>query len=165
MVWPDRLKRSRRVAYAMPGRWFEDFIVDDEIAHDGRIQVTQDDNESFCRLTQNTQPLHLDADAARAAGFRDVLVNGLYTFAASVGVTVPDTTQGTLIANLGYDDVKHPAPVFPGDTLTVHTRIVAARPSRKTGRGVVTMRHTVTNQDGTVVCEYTRTALVRTRPA
>lgn len=149
----------------MPGRWFEDFHVGDRIDHEDVLRVTQEDNQAFCRLTQNRQPLHLDPDAARAAGFRDALVNGLYTFSASVGMSVPDTTEGTLVANLGYEDVKHPAPVYPGDELRVYTEVVHTRPSSKPGRGVVTLRHVVTNQDNTVVCDYKRVVMVRARAA
>lgn len=146
------------------GLWYEEFTTDDLVEHAGRLLVTQEDNVAFCHLTRNTQPLHLDADAARAAGFRDALVNGLYTFSASVGMSVPDLTEGTLIANLGYEDVKHPAPVFPGDTLRVQTRIGDKRPSSKPGRGLVTLHHEVLNQEDTRVCSYARTVLVRFRP-
>jgi acyl dehydratase len=149
----------------MPGRWFEDFIVGDIIEHDARVRITKRDNEAFCSLTHNDQPLHLDVRAARAAGFRDVLVNGLYTFAVGVGMTVPETTQGTLVANLGYVDVKHPLPVYPGDTLAVRTQVVDGRVSSKPGRGIVTLRHTVTNQDDDIVCEATRTVMVLARTA
>lgn len=136
----------------------------DVVEHPGRLEVTREDNEAYCHLTRNTQPLHLDAEAARAAGFKDILVNGLYTFSAAVGMTVPDTTEGTLIANLGYEEVVHPAPVFPGDVLAVRTEVVATRPSSKPGRGIVTFAHTVTNQDGDVVCRFQRAALMRARP-
>lgn len=134
------------------------------VRHDAELRVSQEDNAAFCHLTRNTQPLHLDRDAAVAAGFKDHLVNGLYTFSATVGLSVPDLTEGTLIANLGYEDVRHPAPVFPGDTLHVQSEILERRPSSKPGRGVVTIAHTVTNQDDVVVCTYRRVALVRTRP-
>jgi acyl dehydratase len=149
----------------MAGLWFEDFHVGAAIQHARSLAVTQDDNEAFCRLTHNTQPLHFDADAARAQGFDDVLVNGLYTFAASVGMTVPETTEGTLVANLGYEDVRHPAPVYPGDTLSASTEVVEKRASSKGGRGIVRLRHTVAKQDRTVVCSYDRIVLVRARPA
>ncbi len=148
----------------MPGRWYEDFTPGETIAHAKPLPVRQEDNEAFCRLTHNTQPLHLDADAARAAGFQDILVNGLYTFSASVGLSVPDLTEGTLVANLGYEDVKHPAPVYPGDTLHVQSKVLDKRPSSKDGRGIVTIHHEVHNQDGILVCSYRRVALVRTRP-
>lgn len=146
------------------GLWYEDFEIGKVMAHQGALEVTQEDNAAFCHLTRNTQPLHLDRDAAKAAGFKDHLVNGLYTFAATVGMTVPDLTEGTLIANLGYEDVKHPAPVFPGDRLTVESEVLEKRPSSKGGRGIVKVAHRVHNQDGDLVCAYSRTVLVRTRP-
>ncbi len=145
----------------MPGRTYDQWNIGDRIDHADTLTVTQEDNEAFCRLTRNTQILHLDAEAARLAGFRDALVNGLYTFSASVGMTVADTTAGTLIANLGYEDVRHPAPVYPGDVLHVATEVIAMRPSSKPGRGIVTFEHTVSNQAGDVVCQYKRAALLR----
>lgn len=148
----------------MPGLWYEEFEPGAVIEHDGALQVTQEDNEAFCRLTRNTQPLHLDAEAARAAGFPDILVNGLYTFAATVGMSVPDLTEGTLIANLGYEDIVHPKPVFPGDMLRVCSEVLERRASSKPGRGIAKVQHVVTNQHGEEVCRYRRTVMVRTRP-
>lgn len=148
----------------MPGRWYEEFTPGDVIEHAAELTITQEDNEAFCRLTQNTQPLHLDREAAVAAGFRDILVNGLYTFSASVGMSVPDLTEGTLVANLGYDDVQHPAPVFPGDRIKVTSTVLDKRGSSKGGRGIVFVRHEVHNQDGDLVCAYKRAAMVRTQP-
>lgn len=148
----------------MPGLWYEDFEEGTVISH-ADLQVDQEDNAAFCNLTKNTQPLHLDRDAAVAAGFDDILVNGLYTFAAAVGVSVPDLTEGTLIANLGYDDVRHPAPVFPGDILTIQSKVLGKRPSSKPGRGIVTIATTVRNQDGVEVCTFQRAAMVHTKPA
>lgn len=145
----------------MPGRHYEEFEPGQVIDHDATLEITLEDNVQFCHLTQNTQPLHLDRDAAQAAGFRDVLVNGLYTFSASVGMSVPDLTEGTLIANLGYEDVQHPAPVFPGDVLRVRSTILDKRESSKPGRGIVRIQHEVRNQDDVVVCKYSRAAMVR----
>lgn len=149
----------------MPGRWFEEFAPGDVIEHAQTLRVTQEDNAAFCRLTRNEQPLHLDAAAARKAGFRDVLVNGLFTFSAAVGVSVADTTAGTLVANLGYADVEHPKPVHPGDTLAFRTEVVDKRASSKPGRGIVTLQHSVRNQDGDEVCRFRRTVMVRTKGA
>ncbi len=143
------------------GLFFEEFEPGTVYKHKGRILVTQQDNEAFCELTGNRQPLHLDRDAAVAAGFRDYLVNGLYTFSASVGLSVDDLTKGTLIANLGYEDVRHPHPVYPGDELRVITTIGDVRESSKAGRGVVVLHHEVKNQEGVQVCTYFRTVLVR----
>lgn len=147
------------------GLSYEQFEPGAVIDHDGELVVAQEDNEAFCHLTRNTQPLHLDREAAVAAGFKDILVNGLYTFSASVGMSVPDLTEGTLIANLGYEDVRHPAPVFPGDRLRVRSTILEKRPSSKPGRGIVRIGHEVLNQDDVVVCVYNRTVMVRSEAA
>jgi acyl dehydratase len=148
----------------VPGLWYEQFEPGAVIAHRATLRVTQEDNAAFCRLTLNEQPLHLDPAAARRAGFKDALVNGLYTFSAAVGASVADTTAGTLVANLGYQDVEHPEPVYPGDVLSFKTEVVAKRPSSKPGRGIVTLRHAAVNQAGTEVCRFQRTVLVRTAP-
>ncbi|MCA1811022.1 MAG: MaoC family dehydratase [Halobacteriales archaeon] len=145
----------------MPGRTFEQFTVGERIEHRAQLPVTMADNVAFCRLTLNAQPLHLDEAAARRAGFPHVLVNGLLIFSACVGASVEDTTAGTLIANLGYQDVEHPEPVFPGDTLRFSTQVLDKRPSSKPGRGVVTLAHSVHNQHGREVCRFKRTVLVR----
>lgn len=147
----------------MPGRWYEEFAPGQAIEHATVVPVTMEDNVAFCRLTRNTQPLHLDAAAARAAGFPAVLVNGLYTFSVAVGVSVEDTTAGTLVANLGYADVEHPKPVFPGDSLRFRTEVVDKRPSSKPGRGIVTLQHRAYNQHGDEVCRFKRTVMVRTK--
>lgn len=149
----------------MPGRWFEEFHPGDVIPHGPQVQVRQEDNAAFCRLTHNAQPLHLDVAAARAAGFPTTLVNGLYTFATAVGVSVADTTAGTLVANLAYANVEHPKPVFPGDTLSFQTEVLDKRESSKPGRGIVTLLHRVHNQHGEEVCRFQRTVMVRTKGA
>lgn len=149
----------------MPGLWYEQFQPGAVIEHAPRLRVTQEDNVAFCRLTLNNQPLHLDAAAAQKAGFPKPLVNGLYTFSAAVGASVEDTTAGTLVANLGYADVEHPKPVFPGDELRFRTEVVEKRPTSKPGRGIVVLLHRAINQDGAEVCRFKRTVLVNTRPA
>lgn len=119
------------------------------------------DNVAFCRLTLNNQPLHLDEAYARTTPFGRVVVNGLFTFAAAVGASVEDTTAGTLVANLGYEKVEHPTPVFPGDTLSFRTEVIEKRPSSKPGRGIVTLQHRVHNQEGTEVCRFQRIVMVQ----
>lgn len=143
----------------MPGRHFDELPVGYTVDH-GAFTVTQEDNAAFCALTANTQPLHLDLQKAQAAGFPNILVNGLYTFSRAVGMSVPDLTEGTLIANLGYSDVRHPAPVFPGDELRVQTTVVDARESSKPGRGIVTFETTVSKAEEPV-CQFRRAALMR----
>jgi acyl dehydratase len=156
----DEPKRQSANAQTM-GLWFHQFVVGDVHKHDGRLIVTMDDNVAFCQLTKNTQPLHLDEEYAKGTPFGQIVVNGLYTFSASVGMSVPDLTEGTLVANLGYDDVKHPKPVFIGDELQVESEVLEARPSSKPGRGIVKVAHTVRNQSNDVVCSYSRVAIIQ----
>lgn len=146
----------------MAGRNFGQWKVGDHIAHDLRRTVTEADNLLITTLTHNSQPLHLDADYAAGTEFGRIVVNGLFTFALMVGVSVGDTTLGTLVANLGYDKVTMPKPVFIGDTLRVETEVMALRESKsRPHAGIVTFRHRAFNQRGEMVCEALRTALVR----
>lgn len=150
----------------MAGRWFDEWQVGDRIEHPIRRTVTETDNLLLSTLTHNPQPLHLDAEAAAQSEFGRVVVNGLYTFALMVGVSVHETTLGTLVANLGYDKVRMPAPVFIGDTLRTVTEVVETRASKsRPEAGIVTFQHRTYNQRGEVVCEAQRSALLRRKPA
>lgn len=150
----------------MAGRWFDEWRVGDRIAHDIRRTVTETDNLLFSVMTHNPQPLHLDAEAAKASEFGQILVNGTFTFALMVGLSVGDTTLGTLVANLGYDKLAMPHPVFLGDTLRAETQVVAVRPSgSRPEAGIVTFGHDLLNQRDEVVCRCLRTALIRRKPA
>jgi acyl dehydratase len=143
------------------GRHFEQWAIGDRIDHVMRRTVTETDNLLFSTMTHNPQPLHLDAEAARASEFGQILVNGTFTFALMIGLSVGDTTLGTLVANLGYDKVVMPKPVFIGDTLRAQTEVVDLRPSRsRPEAGLVTFRHRMLNQRDEVVCECLRTALL-----
>jgi acyl dehydratase len=146
----------------MAGRFFDQWAVGDTIAHDIRRTVTETDNLLFSTMTHNPQPLHLDAEAAKASEFGQILVNGTFTFALMVGLSVGDTTLGTLIANLGYDKLVHPKPTFLGDTLRAETEVTDLRPSQsRPGAGIVTFRHRLLNQRDEVVCECLRMALLK----
>jgi acyl dehydratase len=146
----------------MAGKYFNDWTVGDTIIHELRRTVTETDNLLFSTMTHNPQPLHLDAEAARASEFGQILVNGTFTFSLMVGVSVGETTLGVLVANLGYDKVVMPNPVFIGDTLRAETEVVELRPSRsRPGQGIVTFRHRMLNQRDQVVCECLRSALVK----
>lgn len=150
----------------MPGRYFEDWTVGDRIAHQIRRTVTETDNLLFTTMTHNPQPLHLDVEAARASEFGQILVNGTFTFALMVGLSVGDTTLGTLVANLGYDKVVMPAPVFIGDTMRATSEVVDLRASKsRTNAGIVTFRHELINQRDEVVCRCLRSALLQRKPA
>jgi acyl dehydratase len=144
------------------GRSYEQWKVGDHIVHDLRRTVTETDNLLVTTLTHNSQPLHLDADYAAGTEFGRIVVNGLFTFALMVGVSVGDTTLGTLVANLGYDKVTMPKPVFIGDTLRIETEVMEMRLSRsRPEAGIVTFRHRAFNQRDEMVCEALRTALVK----
>jgi acyl dehydratase len=145
----------------MAGRTYEQWKIGDHIAHALSRTVTEADNLLITTLTHNPQPLHLDAEYAAGTEFGRIVVNGLFTFSLMVGVSVADTTLGTLVANLGYDKVTMPKPVFIGDTLKVETEVVDLRASKsRPNAGIVTFRHRAFNQHGDMVCEALRTALV-----
>ena len=153
----------------MPGRYYEEFEVGETIDHDKRRTVSEADNQTFCDMTMNQQPLHLDAGFAADSQFGERLVNGLYTMSLAVGLTIPDTTDGTIVANLSYDDVEHPNPVFHGDTIYARTTVLDKRETSDGERGVVTMRVEAfkvepDGEDDTLVCELERTALSLRRP-
>ena len=145
----------------MTGRCYDAWRIGDRIEHALRRTVTETDNLLWSTMTHNPQPLHLDAEAARASEFGRILVNGTFTFSLMVGITVGDTTMGTLVANLGYDKLTMPAPVFIGDTLRATSEVTALRDSRsRPDAGLVTWRHEMLNQRGELVCACLRTALL-----
>jgi acyl dehydratase len=149
----------------MPGRYFDEWRVGDRIAHTVTRTVTETDNVLISALTHNPQPLHLDHEAAAASEFGKPLVNSIYTFGLMVGVSVADTTLGTLVANLGYDKLVFPNPVFAGDTLRSETECLTVRESKsRPNAGIVTWAHRSFNQRDELVCECTRTALLLRKP-
>jgi len=150
----------------VPGKHFDEWQVGDRIEHEIRRTVTETDNLLFSTMTHNPQPLHLDVEAARASEFGQILVNGTFTFALMVGLSVGDTTLGTLVANLGYDRLVMPKPVFLGDTLRATTEVKELRESRsRPDAGIVTFVHELINQRGEVVCRCERSALLKKRVA
>lgn len=150
----------------MPGRYFDEWQVGDKIAHAVTRTVTETDNLLFSTLTHNQQPLHIDAEAARQSEFGQILVNSCLTFSLAVGVSVADTTLGTLVANLGFDEVRLPKPVFLGDTLSFESEVAALRDSKsRPDAGIVTWEHRAINQRGEIVCTMKRSALIQKKPA
>ncbi len=150
----------------MAGRYFEQWQVGERIEHEIRRTVTETDNLLFSTMTHNSQPLHLDAEAAGASEFGQILVNGTFTFSLMTGLSVGDTTAGTLVANLGYDELVMPKPVFIGDTLRAATEVVELRESRsRPNAGVVTFRHEMLNQRNEIVCRCRRSALILRTPS
>lgn len=145
----------------MAGRTFEQWQVGDRLTHQPSRTVTETDNLLFSVMTHNSQPLHLDAETARASEFGQILVNSTFTFSLAVGLSVGDTTVGTLVANLGFDKILTPAPTFIGDTLTCHSEVIAVRASAsRPAAGIVTFRHSLTNQHGVEVLSCLRSALI-----
>ncbi|MFL6734533.1 MAG: MaoC family dehydratase [Sphingomicrobium sp.] len=150
----------------MSGRFFDDWQVGDRIAHSVTRTVTETDNVLISTLTHNPQPLHLDHEAAAASEFGKPLVNSIFTFGLMIGVSVADTTMGTLVANLGYTDLTFPAPVFTGDTLRTETEVTALRESKsRPNAGIVTFEHKSFNQRGELVARCLRTALIAKKAA
>ncbi|MGE4430602.1 MAG: MaoC family dehydratase [Sphingobium sp.] len=146
----------------MAGKYFDQWTVGETLTHDIRRTVTETDNLLFSTMTHNPQPLHIDAEAARASEFGQILVNGTFTFSLMIGLSVGDTTLGTLIANLGYDKLVMPKPVFIGDTLRAETEVTDMRPSAsRPGAGIVTFTHRLRNQRDEVVCQCLRMALLQ----
>ncbi|ATW90118.1 acyl dehydratase [Halohasta litchfieldiae] len=149
----------------MTGRYYEAFTEGETIHHEKRRTISESDNQRFCDLTMNQQPLHLDAAFAADSEFGERVVNGLYTLSLAVGLTIPETTDGTIVANLSYDNVDHPAPVFHGDTLRAQSTVTEKRETSDGDRGVVTMRVEVFRVgDEELVCSFDRTVLSLMRP-
>lgn len=147
------------------GRWFEELPVGLVVRHALTRTITEADNLQFCLMTHNPQPLHLDAGFAAGTEFGERLVNSLLTLGLVVGVSVGDTTLGTTVANLGFEETTFPAPVFIGDTLRFETEVVAARASgSRPDAGIVTFEHRAHNGRDQLVCRTRRNALMRRRP-
>lgn len=150
----------------MAGKFFDEWQIGETITHEIRRTVTETDNLLFSTMTHNPQPLHLDAEAAKASEFGQILVNGTFTFSLMVGLSVGDTTLGTLVANLGYDKLVMPKPVFIGDTLRAETEVIGLKESKsRPGSGIVTFLHRCINQRGEIVCQCERAALIKGKTA
>ncbi|HEY1606187.1 MAG TPA: MaoC family dehydratase [Allosphingosinicella sp.] len=149
----------------MAGRFYDEWRIGDRLEHQPHRTVTETDNLLISALTHNPQPLHIDADYAAATEFGRIVVNGTFTFALMIGLTVGDTTLGTLVANLGYDKVRMPKPVFVGDTLRAETEVLSLKDSQsRPNAGIVTFEHRLLNQRGELVCSCERAALMQRRP-
>ena len=141
----------------MAGKYYDQLEVGMLIKHELGRTLTEFDNVLFSSLTLNNQPLHINADFAEKTEFGKPIINGIFTMGVVVGITVGDLTAGTIVANLGYENVKHPKPMFAGDTLYVETEITARRESKsRPDAGIVTMRHIGRNQHGDITIEVTR---------
>jgi acyl dehydratase len=156
------------VARSVPhhGRWFEELQVGDVIGHAMTRTVTETDNVLVTTLTLNPARLHLDHQyASEETEFGRPLVNSMFTLALLVGMSVLETTHGTTVANLGFEEVVFPAPVFCGDTLWAESEVIATRPSSsRPDTGIVTFEHRAFNQHDVLVCRARRNALMHRRP-
>lgn len=150
----------------MAGKYFEDLQVGEQIKHERGRTLTEMDNVLFSALTMNTQPLHLNEDFARKhSEFGQRIVNGIFTLGLTIGMTIPELTEGTIVANLNYEQVQYPHPLFHGDTLYVESEVLDKRESRsKPDRGLVRFRHSGRNQHGVVVITVERIVLMWKRP-
>jgi acyl dehydratase len=147
------------------GRWFEDLTPGLVIDHAFTRTVTEADNMLFSTMTMNPASLHLDEVAAAETEFGTRIVNSLFTLGLLVGLSVPETTHGTTVANLGFEEVVFPAPVFPGDTIHAQSEVVSARPSgSRPAQGLVVFEHRAYNQRDELVARCRRTALMHKRP-
>jgi acyl dehydratase len=154
----ERIARQR-------GLYYEELDPGTRYVHSPSRTVTEAENVLFTTLTGNTQSLHLDAEWAKGTEFGERLVNSLFTLSLLVGLSVAQLTQGTIVANLGFESVRFPAPVRVGDTLTAESRVRSKRLSAsRPGQGVVVFEHTATNQHGEIVAVAVRAALMRCRP-
>ena len=150
----------------MPGLFLEECEPGRVIQHGLRKSVTESDNMLFSTMTLNPQPLHIDFDFAARSEWGRPLVNSLFTLGLMIGISVHDTTLGTLVGNLGMTETVFPHPVFHGDTLRVETEVRSVRESKsKPDRGIVEFEHRAFNQDGVLVARCLRQAMILKRRA
>jgi|TARA_R110002124_G_scaffold226949_2_gene392127 acyl dehydratase len=155
-VGPNRYRESY-------GRYLEDFKIGDIYEHRPGRSITESDNTWFTLLTMNQHPLHFDNEYAAKSEFGKPLVNSCLTLSIVAGMSVSDVSQKA-IGNLGWTDIKMPAPVFVGDTLYAESEVLAIRESKsRPTQGIVTIRTTATKQDGKVVMSFERTMLIPKR--
>ncbi len=149
----------------MSGKYFEELEVGQVYHHEPGRTVTETDNLLFSTMSLNMQPLHIDAEFAGKAQFGQILVNSMFTLAVVVGVSVKDTTLGTTVGNLGFEETRFPNPVFIGDTIRTQTEVVAKRESKSRPEwGIVTFKHIGTNQRDEVVCTCVRNGMMLKQP-
>ena len=146
----------------MSGRYFEDFEPGQVIAHRLGRTVTATDNSWFTLLTVNTNPIHFDAHYSSQTEFGQPLMNSCFTLALVTGLSVADVSRNAF--NLGWDEVRMPAPLFEGDTVYAQSRVLTTRESKsRPNMGIVEIETTGFKQDGTVVMTFRRTILVYKR--
>lgn len=150
----------------MAGLYFEQFEIGQVFKHDIRRTVTETDNLLFSTMTHNPAAIHIDAEYAKTTEFGKPLMNSVFTLGLMVGISVGDTTLGTTVGNLGWDEVRFPKPVFAGDTLHVESRVLEKRESKsRPNNGIVVFQHEAFNQRDEMVAICKRVALMYRLPA
>lgn len=151
----------------MAGLWFDELEVGQTFQHALRRTITEADNVFFSALTHNPAQLHLDEEYCRTqTEYGQRLVNSCFTLGLMVGISVGDTTLGTAVANLGWDEVRFPKPLFHGDTVRVETEVLELRESKsRPDQGIVTFLHRAYNQHDELVASCKRSGLQRKKPA
>jgi acyl dehydratase len=150
----------------MPGLYFDELHVGQTFQHPIRRTITEADNVWFTALTHNPAQLHLDAEYARTeTEYGRVLVNSCFTLGLMTGISVGDTTLGTAIANLGWDEVRFPKPLFHGDTVHIETEVIELRESKsRPDAGIVVFMHRCFNQKNELVAHCKRSGLQKKKP-
>lgn len=151
----------------MPGLFFEQFEVGQMFHHPIRRTVTETDNLVFSTMTHNPAALHLDEEYCREhTEFGARVINSCFTLGLMVGISVGETTLGTTVANLGWDEVRFPKPLFQGDTVHIVSEVLSKRPSKsRPGQGIVVFEHRAYNQHDDLVASCKRSALMLGKPA
>jgi acyl dehydratase len=151
---------------SVPGLYYEEFAVGQRFEHVVRRTVTETDNLLFSALTMNPAAIHLDAQYAKGTPFGERLVNSVFTLGLLTGLSVYDTTYGTTLGNLGWEEVRFPRPVLIGDTLRASTSVVSKRESQsRKDSGIVVFEHRAFNQRDEEVASCRRSALMLKKPA
>jgi acyl dehydratase/AcrR family transcriptional regulator len=159
--WLDALVRRSATVPVVAGKYFEELEIGMVFEHQPSRTVTETDNLLFSTMSMNPQPLHVDAEFARNSQFGQILVNSMFTLATVIGLSVGETTLGTTVGNLGFEETRFPNPVFIGDTITASTEVTAMRESKSRPEwGIVTFTHRGTNQRGEVVCTCVRNGMI-----
>jgi acyl dehydratase len=149
----------------MAGLYFEQFAIGQNFRHEIRRTATDMDNILFSTLTHNPAAIHIDHEYAKSTEFGKPLMNSIFTLGLIVGLSVQDTTLGTTVGNLGWEEVVFPKPVFAGDTLRAESTVVAMRESKsRPAQGIVTFKHQGFNQRDEVVVVCRRLALMMRKP-
>lgn len=150
----------------MAGLWFDELYIGQTFDHPIRRTITETDNVLFTAMTHNPAQLHLDEEYMKGTPFGQRIVNSAFTLGLMVGISVGDTTLGTAVANLGWDEVRFPLPLYHGDTIRVETEVIGLRESKsRPDQGIVTFHHRAFNQHDQLVASCKRSGLQRKQPA